>query len=93
MAELAVTDGMPPPADLPAGELIVHRVKDSLWIAHADPRILISAELLDAIADGDCGPAWLDGALLTIHGVNRTVIYCITDYLPRIHGYIAEWPD
>ena len=93
MAELAVTDGMPPPDDLPAGELIVHRVKDKLWIAHADPRILISGELLDAIADGDCGPACLDGALLRIHGVNRTVIYCIMEYVPRVNGYVAEWPD
>lgn len=101
MAELAVTDGMPPPAGLPDGELIIHRVKDSLWIAHADPRILISAELLDAIADGDCGPAWLDlagcttydGGLLKINGTNRTVIYRIGEYVPRVHGYIAEWPD
>ncbi len=50
MAELVVTDGMPPPADLPDGEFIVHRVGDSIWIERADPRILISDGLLEAIA-------------------------------------------
>jgi hypothetical protein len=118
MAELAVTDGMPPPSDLPDGELIVHRVRDSLWIAHADPRILISGELLDSFpitADSfgttPDGPAlilehhaWLDtagctagsgyvGAVVHINGVNRQVVYRITDMVPRVNGYVGEWPD
>ncbi len=118
MAELAARDGGPPPAGLPDGELIVHRVKDRLWIAHADPRILISGELLDsfpiavdsfgATPDGPAlmleHHAWLDtagctdgtgyvGAVLHIDGVNRQVVYRITDMVPRIHGYIGEWPD
>ena len=48
--------------------------------------------------------AWLDtagctdgsgyvGAVLHIHGVNRLVIYRITDYVPRVRGYVGEWPD
>src|SRR5258708_3606677 len=104
MAELAVTDGMPPPAGLPDGEVIVHRVKDSIWIAHADPRILIAAEILAQAAAGTMPHVWLDwphppddpfyaGAVLKIDGVNRTVIYRITEYVPRVRGYIAEWPD
>ncbi len=114
MAELAVTDGMPPPDDLPDGECICTRLDNgSLRIDRADPRILISGELLDAIPIG--GPiagypevlarnAWLDtagctdgsgyvGAVLAISGVNQRVIYRIVDYVPRVHGYIGEWPD
>jgi hypothetical protein len=120
MAELAVTDGMPPPDGLPRGEFTCTRLDDgTIRVDQADPRILISAELLHAIAldsiiaDGTeafalnarldtagCVPpqqrGWLGpyaGAVLHVHGVNRTVIYRITGYLPRIRAYIAEWPD
>jgi hypothetical protein len=105
VAELAVTDGIPPPDNLPRGECIMTRLDDgSLRIDHADPRILISAELLAraCVAPGSgislgrehpgshcCG----EGALLKINGVNRQVIYRITEYVPRVHGYVAEWPD
>jgi hypothetical protein len=48
--------------------------------------------------------AWLDttacqpgygyvGAVLKIDGVNRHVVYHVTGYVPRINGYIGEWPD
>jgi hypothetical protein len=110
MAELAVTDGMPPPADLPDGECICTRLDDgTIRIDQADPRILISAPLLYEIADGRSpwasvsaeppprehwdGHGAMEGALLKIHGVNRTVIYRIGEYVPRVHGYIGEWPD
>jgi hypothetical protein len=33
------------------------------------------------------------GDVVTIHGVNRTVIYRITEYVPSVHGYIGHWPD
>ena len=109
MAELAVTDGMPPPADLPRGEVIVTRLPDgSLRIDHADPRVLISAELLaeiftapwpgvsigtDLVREDRNGTPFWEGALLRIHGVNRTVIYRVLEYVPRVHAYIGEWPD
>ena len=102
MAELAVTDGMPPPDDLPPGECILTRwIDGSISIDRADPRILISVEILDAVNGAGPRSAWLDlarcatydGVLLKIHGVNRTVIYRIGEYVPRVHGYIAEWPD
>jgi hypothetical protein len=118
MAELAVTDGTPPPADLPTGECICAHVDGgNIRIDQADPRIIIAAEVLDAVTRfGDSGalagdwlalnarldtarcmpPPWRAtyvGAVLRIEGVNRTVVYRITDYVPRIHGYIAEWPD
>jgi len=104
MPELAVTDGMPPPDDLPRGEFRATTLADgSIRIDHADPRILISAELLHMIADGDGRDAWLDlrasgmfylvGAVLHINAVNQHVVYRITGYVPRIRGYLAEWPD
>lgn len=110
MAELAVTDGMPPPGDLPRGTFTCTRLEGGIIrIDHADPRILINAELLYKITDELKPPPGVslrwpspppasgrflyNGAVLTIHGVNRTVIYRITEYVPRVHGYIAEWPD
>ena len=117
MAELATMDGMPPPADLPRGEFTCTRLADGrIRIDHADPRILISGELLEAIAlsrtiidgteamalnarldtTGCMPPPWRAtyvGAVLHIHGVNRQVVYRITEYVPRVHGYVAEWPD
>jgi hypothetical protein len=108
MAELAVTDGMPPPDDLPRGECILTRLDDgSIRINQADPRILISAPLLWQVTDAPAPGVslrWLSppppvdrflytGAVLTIHGVNRTVIYRIGAYVPRVDGYISEWPD
>ena len=113
--ELSVADGLPVPAGLPRGECIMttlydeNRQRTGIRIDRADPRILISAELLIAIAHGyipfvpfasvelqpgACGTVALYiGALLKIRGVNRTVIYRITDFVPRVSGYIGEWPD
>jgi hypothetical protein len=109
MAELTVTDGMPPPADLPDGDCIMTRLADgTIRIDHADPRILISAELLaeafirpapgvslstDLIRQDRNGTPFWEGAVLKIEGANRTVIYRIGEYVPRVHGYIGEWPD
>jgi hypothetical protein len=109
MAELAVTDGMPPPGDLPRGECILTTMADGrARIDHADPRILISAELLvesfivpapgvslnsDMMREGPNGTPFWEGAVLKIEGVNRTVIYRIGEYVPRVRGYVGEWPD
>lgn len=105
MAELAFRDGMRPPADLPRGECTLTRLEDGgIRINQADPRVLISAELLNAIADGYCTPhAWLDlrvsgmfylvGAVLHVNGVNQQAVYRITEYVPSVHGYIGQWPD
>ncbi len=106
MAELAVTDGMPPPADLPHGECICTRLDDgSIRVDQADPRILISAVLLagiflQAMPDVSLGPPpenrngtpFWEGAVLTISGVNRRVIYRIGEYVPprpRLHRRMA----
>ena len=110
----ALTLKLPPPG---CGEFIATRLDGgTIRIDRADPRVLISGELLDAIAQfGDRGVpvdcltlnAWLDtagcmpppwratyvGAILKISGVNRQVIYRISEYVPRAHAYIGEWPD
>lgn len=96
----------PRPPGTPDGECIITRFEDgSVRIDHADPRILISAELVDEVARGEANPAaTLDrlnftvpnghvGALLKIRAVNRHLIYRLADYLPSVHGYVGEWPD
>lgn len=104
--ELSVREGFMPPHDLPRGDCIMTRLDDgSIRVDHADPRVLVSAELLAltaveahpcvtlTMAPGPNGTPFWEGALLKIDGVNRTVIYRIKDYVPAVHGYVAEWPD
>lgn len=111
LPELALRPGYETPRDLPQGECIlrghydVHGRLESVEITRADPRVLISAELLGHVAaspspagsltmaDGPNGTPFFAGALLKIEGVNRTVIYRIGEYIPAVHGYVAEWPD
>lgn len=113
MAELALRDGCLTPHGLPDGEVVLTCLFDGsgtqtgIRVDRADPRILISGELLDETARDPGPPAWLDttgcapppyratyaGAVLRIEGVNRTVVYRVTGYVPAIHAYIAEWPD
>ena len=108
MAELALRDGCLAPHGLPDGEVVLTRfIGGNVRVDRADPRILVSGELLDEIARDPGPPAWLDttgcapppyratytGAVLRIEGVNRTVVYRITEYIPAIHAYIGEWPD
>jgi hypothetical protein len=51
--ELAVREGYHAPDDLPHGDCILTDLPDGrVRIDHADPRILISAELLKAIENG-----------------------------------------
>ena len=69
---------------------------------------MISGEMLDAIGtdafppyarldtSGCTPPPWratYTGAVLHIHGVNQQVVYRITEFVPSVYGYIAEWPD
>ena len=108
LPELAVRPGWTRPDGLPQGECIITSLYDDhgqpagVRIDHADPRILISAELVDAMVDGEfpdhcwvdlAGCTTYDGATIKITAVNRTVIYRITEYVPSVRGYIAEWPD
>lgn len=96
----------PRPPGTPDGKCIITELEDgTLLIDRADPRVLISAEIIDEVASGRARPeATLDrlnftvpnghvGAALKIRAANRTVIYRLTDYLPSVHGYVGEWPD
>lgn len=84
--------------DAPIGECVIEVMDDHrLTIVQADPRILISAQIVDALrADEPAYPAgWvtLDGDLLRVEGINLTVIYRIG---PKAHdrfAYLAEWVD
>lgn len=103
---------------VPDGNCICTTLADGrIRIDQADPRILISDELLYVIArfgDDDRVGAWLPharldmtgcmpppwratyvGAVLKISGVNRQVVYRITDYVAGVNGYvyIGQWPD
>jgi len=107
-AELTPLDPFDPRMDrLPKGEFILSRRDGTLWIDHADSRILISLELLDAIVRGEQSPevsirvrddadaspgCWL-GAVVRIEAANRTVIYRVTEDAYWCLGYVAEWPD
>lgn len=106
VTELAVTDGLPPPTDVPPGECTIISLGDgTIRVDRADPRLLISDVILDLAVSGESGNMSLDctrvllsghgyvGAILHINAVNQHVVYRITDYLPRIRGYIGEWPD
>lgn len=88
-----------------SGDCVVHANEDgTLTIIRADPRVLVSVEILDEIRDGKGHPAThldylpadhepMTGAVLTIDGVNRRVIYRIAEQVPDLNAYYAEWPD
>jgi hypothetical protein len=65
-----------------------------IHIDRADPRIQIADELLDEVRAGNHHPdVTLDGDLLKVRAVNRTVIYRIGVHIPDRQGHTAEWPD
>ena len=70
-----------------------------LWIEHADPRVLISPELLESVREQKVDwPASFDGQVFRIHGLNRTVIYRITGRVLNGDNHrdpcvVGEWPD
>lgn len=70
-----------------------HDGTTTLTIEHADPRIVITDELLSEIAAGNSRFCTLRDGVLRIEGTNRTVVYRIGEYrlVPNVH--YAEWPD
>lgn len=78
-------------------------------IAQADPRITVTADLLEELLAYGSGPfaelrpgpgasvmpglQGFTGWLLTIRGENRTVMYRIGRKVPTARAYEAEWPD
>jgi hypothetical protein len=105
MADLAALTLRLPRPGLPQGQCICTRLDDgTIRVDQADPRVLISAELLALIVVNDAlyvtldydpllGAAFYTGAVLKIHGVNQQVVYRIGEYVPSVRCYIGEWPD
>ena len=96
----------PWPPDAPTGVLTLSsRQEGDLHIAHADPRVVFSAEVIGNVARGRTSPhVTLDrlnftipnghvGALLKIRAANRQVIYRLTEWVPSIRAYVGEWPE
>lgn len=93
------------PAGAPSGVFITSRRDGGLWIDHADPRVMISAELVEAFASGPPSafasitgldytrPGGHVGALFKLHGTNRQVVYRLTKWEPSIRAYLGEWPE
>lgn len=80
---------MPPPLK-PVGECIAVWTPNGLRVDRADPRILVSAELVEQLMGPDLA---IDGHLLRIEGFNRTAVYRIGEKVPNMFAYYAEWPD
>jgi hypothetical protein len=75
------------------GRFLVARQDGRLLIEHADPRIVISAKLLDDIRDGHYPEAKLRCNVLTIDTGEQRVIYRIGGKVTGALAYVAEWPD
>lgn len=79
------------------GECVLTRIDDGpIWVDRADPRILITVDLLRDIQAAqirdDTWASLVDG-VLTINGANRKVIYRLVGYDARSNCHYAEWPD
>jgi hypothetical protein len=111
-AALTIPEGFEPvelagdwPPGLPSGVFACREVDGELIIDQADPRIVISAPIVDSVASGRARPevtlSRVDftfpnghvGALLKIRAANRHVVYRLTEWLPSIRAYVGEWPE
>jgi hypothetical protein len=82
------------------GDCVVREVNGWPLVERADPVVLVSADLLQEVSvatvNDDPGRfASLDGDVLTIHGINRKVVYRVdfTAWDEWNDAYRAEWPD
>jgi hypothetical protein len=77
-----------------------------ITIDRADPRILITDEMLRLIARGHCTPyakfcamrprphgGDFTGGKLEIRDASRKVVYIIRECKPIMRCWLAEWPD
>lgn len=92
------------PSDQPLGEVLISEHRDPttgqtrVRIDRADPRALISSELLEQITDGRCLPwAAVSGDQLDVitladdHG--QLFIYRLGQYDVLHNAFEMEWPD
>jgi hypothetical protein len=96
------------------GDVVLHQQVDAssgrvtcLKVLQADPRVLISGELLRQLEHGDGWPtlpyASVDhvsvGGIVRINASNQRLIYVLTEYEPVVDGlivpdtYVGEWQD
>lgn len=75
------------------GNVVVTSIGGHFHIDHADPRALISAELIDQVRIRGHLDVELAGDLLYLRGLNRTVIYRVLARHPQRLAYCIEWPD
>jgi hypothetical protein len=75
------------------GGIELMTVEGQLHILRADPTIRISRALLELMREYPDPRYTLDGDLLKLHGVNRTVVYRIGEKTEDGKHYRAEWPD
>lgn len=86
------------PRDAPAGVFHASGDREALVIEQADPRLVISAELVDQIVGSPHPNVFVEltgrdyvGALLKIRGVNRNVVYRLAGWYPSIRAYLGEF--
>lgn len=92
---------------LKVGHLILRRAGDRLWVLQAEPRILITGQLLWELEHGNGHPdvtlspppsphTQHAGSVLTVRAENQTVIYRIGEQAAehfQADLWPAEWPD
>lgn len=76
------------------GMLLIDNTEDGLYIKQADPRVLITCEMLDEFKKGNIheNAVFID-RILTINGINRKVVYKLGKYNHSLNAYDLEWPD
>jgi hypothetical protein len=93
MASLAFRHPAVPPS-LGYGFCDVRTSGEQLIIDHADPRILVTRELLArAIREGTHPAVEITGGRMVINAANRRVVYEIGRWLAAIDCYEAAWPE
>jgi len=80
-------------ASRPDGTCTLRREGDQLSIVQADPRVLISEELVEDLRRGECEPhVTMADDVVTIHA-DRDVVYRLIEHVPAWRAWVAEWPD
>lgn len=76
------------------GMLLIGNTENGLYIKQADPRVLITCEMLDEFKNGNIHKdVTLADEILTINGMNRRVVYKLGKYNHSLNAYDLEWPD
>jgi len=94
------------PSGVAPGRLVVKpadgTMRGLLSVEHADPRVWLTNELVEELRAGRYNEhvryqerpgGWPGGAVLTVDGVNRRVVYVLREYLFAPDCWLAEWPD